>query len=78
METIATEDVNCFETMLTMLQTLNAVACDELGCQGHTLECSQMLCAVVQTSGQLYIHAKKCLDAMTTRVLGSIKEDCDD
>ena len=60
-------DAKCFETILTMIQTLNTVANDELECQGHTLECSQMLCEVTQVSGTLFLKYREFLNNMLER-----------
>jgi len=74
-------DDKCFEMILTMLRTLNTVANDELECQGHTLECSQMLCEVTQISGTLFLKYREFLNNMLERniptfnLLGDDNED---
>jgi len=78
------ESLKCFDVILEMLQTLNAVANDELECQGHKLECSQMLCEVVQVSGTLFLKYRGYLDSMIERempdlsFLGDDNTDPDD
>ena len=65
----AAETLKCFDTILDMLKMLNSVANDELECQGHALECSQMLCEVVQVTGTLFLKYKKYEEAMIKRLL---------
>ena len=77
-EPTASNDLQCFDEIGTMLATINQVACDELRRQGHTLECAQMLCIVAQETGQLFHWAVDCQETMIKRVMPKLHLADDD
>ena len=67
---LVNSDSVCFETIPTMCETLNAVCVDEVEANGHNPECSAMLLATMNTSGNLMEVIQNLHEQMLDRVGG--------
>jgi len=70
---VVTADAECFEMILTMLDTLNTVCCDELEAHGHTAEGAGMLITVLNATGELMQHTHELHEQMMNRFGGQVR-----
>ena len=69
---VVSSDADCFECVLSMLETLNQVCADELEANGHNAECAGMLITVMNTAGELMEHNQGLHEQMMTRFGGQV------